>query len=315
MRERKNYNERTKVKSNDQVRIKYFLVFEGSQTEEIYFNAIDSNKCTLGINPIIELVPLIRDFGETGWSNPKKMVDRVIENVSESEGIMTYEVLLNRIHDFMTSTAMIKDKSDCKNMWKLLLYLCEYKLCKKLDEEISDVDNTVIQLFDLIYQNTSLEMITDNIAEVIKSLSMTYDNNIDRICLIVDRDKDSFVVNQNKDQYKYVLEACERNNFDLYVTNPCFEFWLLLHFDNCENLDKLLLKENRKVKKSKKRYAEYELCKCMNFKKNSYDANTLVKSLEKAIDNEKKFCEDLENLKTNVGSNLGKLFEKIIGNK
>lgn len=100
MRERKNFNERTKVKSNDQVRIKYFLVFEGSQTEEIYFNAIDSNKCTLGINPIIELVPLIRDYGETGWSNPKKMVDRVIENVSESEGIMTYEVLLNRIHDF-----------------------------------------------------------------------------------------------------------------------------------------------------------------------------------------------------------------------
>lgn len=30
---------------------------------------------------------------------------------------------------------------------------------------------------------------------------------------------------------KYVLDKCNKMGFQFCVTNPCFEFWLLLHFD------------------------------------------------------------------------------------
>lgn len=314
MRERKSFIERTRIKTDDSVRVKYFLVFEGSETEEIYFDAINTNKIDLGINPIIELIPLIRDFGEEGWSNPKKIVDRVIDNVAESEsGTMTYDVLLNRFMDYMMSVSIIRGRAQAQTVWNTLKWICEEGLKKKLSDFVDDVDESAEIILDLLIKNSSLEGVTENISEILKSLSITYDSEIDHICIIVDRDKDSFVVNDRINQYQYVLDACRRNGFDLYVTNPCFEFWLLMHFDDCNKLDNSKLLDNPKVTK-KKKYTEDELSKRMAFKKNKYDADSLVKVLPKAIANEKRYCEDLSSLEKSVGSNLGILFESIISN-
>ena len=63
---------------------KYFLVYEGSETEAIYFDAISSMREDVGISPLIELIPIIRSYSENGWSNPKKILDRIIENLEES---------------------------------------------------------------------------------------------------------------------------------------------------------------------------------------------------------------------------------------
>ena len=62
MRERRTFAERTKVLKSDEVIKKYFLVYEGSDTEVIYFDAIRSLSEDIGINPLIELIPIIRRF-------------------------------------------------------------------------------------------------------------------------------------------------------------------------------------------------------------------------------------------------------------
>lgn len=72
MRESRTFAERTRVLNSDEVIRKYFLVFEGSDTEVIYFDAVRSLREEIGINPLIELVPMVRSFSEEGWSNPKK---------------------------------------------------------------------------------------------------------------------------------------------------------------------------------------------------------------------------------------------------
>ena len=72
MRENRTFAERTKVLKTDEANKKYFLVYEGSDTEVIYFDAIRSLREDIGINPLIELIPIIRSFSEEGWSNPKK---------------------------------------------------------------------------------------------------------------------------------------------------------------------------------------------------------------------------------------------------
>ena len=84
MREKKTFAQRTRTRNTDEVRKKYFLVYEGKETEEIYFEGVNQNRSMIGINPLIELVPVVRSYSEEGWSNPKKIVDRMLLNLKES---------------------------------------------------------------------------------------------------------------------------------------------------------------------------------------------------------------------------------------
>ena len=96
MRERRIFAERAKVLKSDEAVKKYFLVYEGSDTEAIYFDAVQSMRDDIRINPLIQLIPLIRSYSEEGWSNPKKILDRLILNLRESqEQYVSYESLLN----------------------------------------------------------------------------------------------------------------------------------------------------------------------------------------------------------------------------
>ena len=74
MRESRTFAERTQVFSSDRTLKKYFLVYEGSDTEALYFDAVVNMRNEIGINPLIELVPVIRSYSEEGWSNPKKIL-------------------------------------------------------------------------------------------------------------------------------------------------------------------------------------------------------------------------------------------------
>lgn len=85
MRESRTFAERTRVLKSDETKKKYFLVFEGASTEIIYFRALENSRDDVEINPLIEFVPIIRSYSEDGWSNPKKILDRIISNLEEEE--------------------------------------------------------------------------------------------------------------------------------------------------------------------------------------------------------------------------------------
>lgn len=108
MREKRTFAERTKVLKSDEVKKKYFLVFEGSDTEVIYFDMVNSMKAEIGLNSLIELVPIIRSFSEEGWSNPKKILDRIIKDLEEDDsGKISIETFLNWIMDYLRETDSI----------------------------------------------------------------------------------------------------------------------------------------------------------------------------------------------------------------
>lgn len=305
MRESRTFAERTKVLKSDEAIKKYFLVYEGSDTEVIYFDAISSLREDIGINPLIELIPIIRSFSEEGWSNPKKILDRVIENLQESkEQSISYESLLNRIMDYLYEVKVITtSRVLAHNIWKTMHQACVDKFKKSLDDVVEDIECACNMLIEVLKEEYEIENIVEDISGIIKDGGLTYEEGFDQICLIVDRDKDSFV----SDQYDYVLNKCKEMGFQFCVTNPCFEFWLLLHFDEVFHLDKEKLLDNPKVT-VKRRYAENELRRIYpRYNKSSYHAETLVKDIDKAIENERKFCEDIEELKGTVGSNIGML--------
>ena len=256
-----------------------------------------------------ERTPIIRSYSENGWSNPKKILDRVIENLEESRtNHITYETLLNRIMDYFYEIKIISNsKAQGRSIWKEMCRICEEKCFKRLDSYVDDIEKVCSLILKTLQEEYDLDHVIAYISNIIKEGGFTYAEGFDKICLIIDRDRESFVSSSKNNQYKYVVDKCEEMGFGLYVTNPCFEFWLLLHFDKVFELNRDKLLENPKVT-AKRRYVEQELRKiCPGYRKTSYRAEELVKDINHAIDNEKKFCEDIVNLENSLGSNIGRL--------
>lgn len=311
MRERRTFAERTRVLHSEEPLKKYFLVYEGAETEAIYFNAVSAMREEARINPLIELVSIDRSYSEEGWSNPKKILNRVIENLEEGKTkLLTYESLLNRFMDyFLEAGILIPHHISKKGMWKMMSMICDGKLQKTLDSVVEDIDMAVSEISGELMEKYGLVYVVPQLSELIKMNSFTYEEGFDKICLIVDRDRESFVSSPENNQYEYVINTCAEKGFGLYISNPCFEFWLLLHFDEVFELDKEKLLNNPKVT-GKRRYAEQELRRIWpGFEKSSYHAEKLITRIDKAIENEKKFCEELYELEWQVGSNVGLLIE------
>lgn len=135
----------------------------------------------------------------------------------------------------------------------------------------------------------------------------TYDENIDKVCFIVDRDPKNF----KEDQYNRFLEMCEQYNYFAYVSNPTFEFFLLLHSDTVFKINKKDMFENRKIT-GKKRFLEVEVSKIFGCNKSNIKFEKFKDSVKIAIQNEKEFEEDIYLLKDRLGSNVGKLLKELM---
>ena len=313
MRERKNFAERTRISKEDRTRKKYFLVCEGNRTEGIYFNTINELKDKIGINPLIEIISIERTYTEEGWSNPKKILEQLLKDLEEIEnGKISYKTLVDKIIEIIMEDEKISSK--------ILKEISSEKMIENIKNDIESLDNIVENveedcefLLNMIIKKLflTIEEIPNILEIVLKNIEnkqITYSEDIDKMCLIVDRDKKSF----KEEQYNYVKEECKKKNFKLYVTNPCFEFWLLLHFDEVHLINKEELLENKRAS-SKVRFVESELKKYFPYNKNKYNAELLIEKIDLAIENEKRFCEDIERLKNELGSNVGLLIQELKG--
>ena len=153
------------------------------------------------------------------------------------------------------------------------------------------------------------DMITESLPakKAIKKASNFLDG--DKLCIIVDRDKQSFT----DLQYDVLLKAEKNGEIKFCITNPCFEFWLLLHFTDCTEYDKLFLVNNEKV--GNRTYIE----KCLMEKLGGSYSKTRLKfqdnykdKIKIAIENAKKYSLITEDLKEKIGTTIGLLIEEMI---
>ncbi|MHB1454276.1 MAG: RloB domain-containing protein [Saccharofermentanales bacterium] len=116
------------------------------------------------------------------------------------------------------------------------------------------------------------------------------------------------------EQYIEMIRKCNQKNYRLFVSNPAFEFWLLLHSDEVFNYNPgLMFSNDRITKNNHKRFIEKELATIFSgYRKECIGFNRFLPHIRKAIDNEKKFCEDIELLKDNLGSNIGLLKAELV---
>jgi len=74
--------------------------------------------------------------------------------------------------------------------------------------------------------------------------------------MVVDRDRQ----NVSREQLTSIIDKCKTEGYNLALSNPTFEFWLLLHITSLDTYDHDLLLANPKTTvKSKKRIIEKEL--------------------------------------------------------
>ena len=308
MREKNTFGERSKILSSDMPKIKFFLVMEGTHTEPEYFSALEKSKVQVGIFPLIEIIEIERTFGEDNWANPKQLLDRVLLKLEEQKtGVKTYTTLIDAIEDcFKNNEYLQKRKKLIKDFRILLKNYIEKDLNKSLNDTIENIESDVAKIKSYFEKNRPrmVALITKNLDEAFLEQEITYDKDIDTICLIVDRDKKSFFENQ----YDYVEKTCNDNNIKLYLSNPCFEFWLALHFDDVLKYKEADISDDAKIKKDLLTFLKNQLG---SFKKEKYDAYTLIDKIDTAIANEKMFCEDISKLKHILGSNVGKLIEEL----
>ena len=315
MRIPKKFGERSRALESKEVKKKFFLVFEGDKTEVEYFEGINNNKRSLGIDPIIEIRPILRGFLEEGWSNPKKLLDRLIEYIAETqEKDLTIRSVVEKAIEWLKEDSVLVE--ECiytdKELFDLIIQKFEeddIQIIKTNDDE-KQFDNISKKVIEALKEIISIEGIVEDLKKYILNHKFLFDNEIDELCLVVDRDKHSFVSSPENDQYAYVVEKCTENDINLYISNPCFEFWLLLHFDEVHTIDKVKLIENEKI--GSRRFAEIELRKLVSgYKKNNIKFEEFLGKIDKAIENEKLFSEDIQELKHNIGSNVGQLITKI----
>lgn len=243
--DRTRFGERKIVLATKEPIKKYFLAYEGVKTEVKYFNGICENKDYLHLSSSIELIPLVRNHINLGLSHPQKVFEIVqicIDGLKNNSRNLSS--LIRAIVDYcFDESDRVNTGEDTNNLYNSVLDIFEeqFNLTEKdnIDFDYEEINIISEKLNDFL--NNKLIQVS-KISEFILAQFETFDKNYDEVCLIVDRDKKSF----SENQFDELKEQCNKNNFQLYVSNPCFEFWLLLHFNEAFNLDLKELEENKK---------------------------------------------------------------------
>jgi hypothetical protein len=107
--------------------------------------------------------------------------------------------------------------------------------------------------------------------------------------MIIDRDKQ----NVSEQQIRKIIDSCNSKGYNIALSNPAFELWLLLHFKDIDQYSEIELLKNRKIS-ANRRFIEKEVSKLADgysksnlkferFKDGIYDALNRANNLENNI--------------------------------
>ncbi|MDQ6961641.1 MAG: RloB family protein [Mariprofundaceae bacterium] len=163
----------------------------------------------------------------------------------------------------------------------------------------------------------------DNASEpkdVVRNLDVFLKDNFDfktgydEMWVVVDREK----VEQRKMGILDVIPQCKKKNYKIILTNPLFEFWLLLHIADISNYAFSDLYENKKVN-TKRRFIDKELSNLLKtrggYNKKKGKFNKIIISEEnvrRALKQEQEFENDIVKIIDHLGSNVGTLVKRIL---
>lgn len=175
---------------------------------------------------------------------------------------------------------------------------------------LEELQNLMIELEKKI-DDTILNT-KDELKSQLKSIKTAFEFDAslgDKICFILDRDHHSF----QEEQFDDALAICEEENFNLGISTPNFEFFLLLHLT-----DDFSEHEPSDIFNNTSNFAEEKLKQLLieqtnnSYYKSRYDADYFLNRFEDFTRNVQKFEVDNTNLKSEIGSSLDLILADII---
>lgn len=284
---------------------RYFLAFEG-ETESQYFKGLRNYAEELGISGNIEIFPVTRHYAKKDCSHPSHVHASLMEYIKEhSTEERTAVQIIELFNDWIKvkkhvpqslntvallheafQRAGISDKDINISVQKLEGCLCE--VLEKIPRQ-PPTDELIQEFTAYLKKERSFKVIRGDFAGI-----------------VIDRDSGDFF----EWQYDDILQKTRESEVNMYVTNPRFEFWLLLHFLSRSEMD--MEKIMQKKTKGKEPCLEQELHRYLpSFSKTSVPFEELKDKIDAAILHEKDFCEDVIGLKSLPGSNVGFLISEM----
>lgn len=136
----------------------------------------------------------------------------------------------------------------------------------------------------------------------------------DILWLVIDRES----VDSRKKAIEAILPICTAKGYSIALSNPTFEFWLLLHVADISGYNQNDLYRNDWTSPAKKkRFIEKELSNILDggFSKKSGRFNQDIVSIEnvkRAIAQEQRFANSFPALLDNLGSNISRLIQDFL---
>lgn len=263
-----------------------FLSVEGNCTEKQYFTYVNQHREQLGIDSVIRIETLSRLGCDTA-SDPSSVYNLLQEYRELHEnGIIPKEV------SDELQTAGITDYSE----QFIESYLHgDIQLTKKQKNAFHHALQIVG--IDLDYQKYLSEC---------KGIE-----NDDVFAVVIDRDKDE---SRPPEQLASLIELCKSKGYLFILSNPCFEFWLLLHLCDVKTVYSGNLEDirNNVPVSARHTYVSKEVWSLAHHAKSIspkvFEENYLP-NIKAAIERSGDFATDETKLIYEIGTNIPNLFE------
>lgn len=253
-----------------------FLSVEGEVTERRYFEFVRESRETLGIKSVVEIHVLRR--GDSS-SSPEKVVE-LLENYLE----------VRNNNDFLAEV----DKLELKHYDKEFIH--------KYLEAPDTIDVKEKRQFEGFLKEEELDL---TYLLFLNKFKGSDNGENDVFGIVIDRDAG----NHSPENMARIFDECDEKGYRCFLTNPRFEFWLLLHVAdvkseypdelekmldfNDETVDKHLLEKTGGGKKIQRK---------------TFDTYFLP-NIDTAIERANGLCTSRNELLDQLGSTLGELFE------
>ncbi|MEH6396262.1 RloB family protein [Pseudoalteromonas sp.] len=150
--------------------------------------------------------------------------------------------------------------------------------------------------------------VLNNLKEHVKN-KYDFNEGSDILWLVIDRES----VEARKRNIKKIIPECNRDGYSIALSNPLFEFWLLLHVTDITAYDSDVLIQNKWVNASKnRRYIDKELSTILpngfNKRKGKFNQDIVsFENVKRALAQEKLFTTSYPEILDSLGSNIGEL--------
>ncbi|WP_419169203.1 RloB family protein [Negativibacillus massiliensis] len=252
-----------------------FLSVEGTKTEVSYFQYVEKFRQELGIEAIVH-IEVLRKIDTK--SDPDHVLELLDEYIKFRESDTFKDELLklklkNYTEDFIKDYVLAPESISKRKRNKFEAVLKQERI-------------------DLLY----LDFLSK------------YRGEDDAFGIVIDRDRDSHSVGQMND----IIKKCHEKQYYCFITNPCLEFWQLLHVSDVaeeykEQLDEILankLDDQGNTFVSNLLYSKTKQRKAIPLK--TFQTYYLP-NINLAIERVRAFAPSSE-LVNQLGSNLGELF-------